>query len=128
MLRNFLLKQAQKCSILENLLTASLDQFSLFFDERRIFPESLADFQVLSLYDTLASCNFQIDQRISNRGILPQCSIFPGKKMSDAIPCDQIILEADKEPRGSRIALATSPSPKLMVNPEALMPVRADNI
>ena len=50
------------------------------------------------------------------------------KRRPEPVSLEDVVLEADEEPRRARIALAAGPAAELVVDAQALVPVRADDV
>ncbi len=114
--------------IVQEFLAARADLRTLLVDHRGVTPERAADLEMLALDDPLRPGDFAGHDGVRDRPVLARGAVRSRNERHHAVPADEIVLEADEEPAGPRVALPPGAPAQLVVDAPALVPVRAEHI
>ena len=100
----------------------------LLLDDGGVARERPADLEVLPFDDALRPRDLAADDRVLDRRVGRGGTQAGRNQAVDPVAHQQIVLEADEEPRLAGIALAPRAAAQLQVDAPALVAVRADDI
>ena len=91
----------QRCGrpILQDISALLMNNLALLLDNGRIVPQRSANLEVLAFDNALRPCDFVPYHGIVNRLILPRKLVLRRDELFNAVPPQQVVLQADKESR-----------------------------
>ncbi len=112
----------------EQCLPSCHQTSALLLDDRRVPPERSANLEVLSFNNALRPGNFASDHRIVDGFGAPVWYEALGNQIVNAIPNQQVVLEAHEKAGFSGVPLSARPTAELEVDSAAFMTVRSDHV